>query len=92
MQEDDFYDERYSIAFFNQPVKDAIIQGPKGKYPVVTGEEFTRKAMEKYYSALRKELAAQKSEQKGKTKKRKIEWAAESRRHMPQRKCKVLGA
>jgi isopenicillin N synthase-like dioxygenase len=48
-EEGDYFGERYSIAFFNQPVKDAVIQGPKGKYPKVTrrriksyghGEEF----------------------------------------------------
>ncbi|KAF2105420.1 hypothetical protein BDV96DRAFT_626266 [Lophiotrema nucula] len=91
-EEGDFYDERYSIAFFNQPVKDAIIQGPKKKYPAVTGEEFTRKAMEKYYSALKKTLASQKTERGTKTKKRKAEWGGESRRHMPRRKCKATSA
>jgi isopenicillin N synthase-like dioxygenase len=34
----DYYGERYSIAFFNQTVEDAINQGPKKKYPAVTGE------------------------------------------------------
>ncbi|ATY61352.1 oxidoreductase domain containing [Cordyceps militaris] len=38
----DFYGERYSIAFFNQPRKSAEIQGPGRKYPLVTGAEFTR--------------------------------------------------
>ncbi|PSN64324.1 Clavaminate synthase-like protein [Corynespora cassiicola Philippines] len=62
-EEGDYYGERYSIAFFNQPVKDAIIQGPKGKYPVVTGEEFNRKAMERYYGALQATLAAKESKE-----------------------------
>ncbi|KAK5102855.1 hypothetical protein LTS08_003657 [Lithohypha guttulata] len=48
----DFYGERYSIAFFNQPRKSARIQGPLKKYPMVTGEEFTRNAMQKYYQAV----------------------------------------
>jgi len=59
----DYYGERYSIAFFNQPVKDAIIQGPKGKYPVVTGEEFNRKAMERNFQALKAKVAANQEEQ-----------------------------
>ncbi|KAL5118331.1 hypothetical protein ACEQ8H_003680 [Pleosporales sp. CAS-2024a] len=48
-EQGDYYGERYSIAYFNQPVKDAVIQGPLRKYPVVTGEEFNRAAMAKYY-------------------------------------------
>jgi len=48
----DYYGERYSIAFFNQPCKDAIIQGPKKKYPEVTGEQFTANAMKTYFAAL----------------------------------------
>ncbi|GKT42966.1 UPF0743 protein [Colletotrichum spaethianum] len=40
-EEGDYYGERFSIAFFNQPCKDAIIQGPKKKYPVVTGRSST---------------------------------------------------
>lgn len=63
-EEGDYYGERYSIAFFNQPVKDAVIQGPKGKYPVVTGEEFNRKAMERNFGALKKTLAAQEEAEK----------------------------
>jgi isopenicillin N synthase-like dioxygenase len=46
----DYYGERYSIAFFNQPCHDAQIQGPEKKYPLVTGAEFTRNAMMMYYS------------------------------------------
>jgi isopenicillin N synthase-like dioxygenase len=48
----DFYGERYSIAFFNQPRKSAQIQGPKKKYPMVTGEEFTRNAMQRNFKAV----------------------------------------
>ncbi|KAK5127338.1 hypothetical protein LTR85_006677 [Meristemomyces frigidus] len=55
----DNYEERYSIAFFNQPRKDALIQGPKKKYPLVTGGEFTAKAMKMYFAALQSKLDAQ---------------------------------
>lgn len=48
----DYCRERYSIAFFSQPVKDAIIQGPK-KYPAVTRQQFTANAMQKYFAALK---------------------------------------
>lgn len=48
----DFYGERYSIAYFNQARKSAEIQGPQKKYPMVTGEEFTRNAMQRNYKAL----------------------------------------
>jgi isopenicillin N synthase-like dioxygenase len=61
-EEGDYFGERYSIAFFNQPVKDAIIQGPKKKYPVVTGEEFNRVAMARQYTALQAKLAAKDDE------------------------------
>jgi isopenicillin N synthase-like dioxygenase len=57
----DFYGERYSIAFFNQPRKAVEIQGPRKKYPLVTGSEFTRRAMEKNFKAVlqaRERLAA----------------------------------
>lgn len=47
---EDYYGERYSIAFFNQPRKSAKIQGPLKKYPMVTGEEFTRNAMQRNYA------------------------------------------
>ena len=49
---DDFYGERYSIAYFNQPNKSARIQGPLKKYPMVTGEEFTRNAMQRNFKAV----------------------------------------
>ena len=61
-----------SSRFFNQPRKDALIQGewiheddsprrpdltllvgPKKKYPLVTGGEFTANAMKMYYAALK---------------------------------------
>ncbi|KAI8941896.1 hypothetical protein NX059_000010 [Plenodomus lindquistii] len=53
---EDYYGERYSIAFFNQPCRDAKVQGPKKKYPVVTGEEFTRNAMSRNYQAVQQRL------------------------------------
>jgi isopenicillin N synthase-like dioxygenase len=52
----DYYGERYSIAFFNQPCKDAVIKGPLHKYPVVTGDEFTRKAMQRNFAALQAKI------------------------------------
>lgn len=51
-ESDDYYGERYSIAFFNQPCRDTLIQGPKKKYPLITGEEFTRNAMRRNFQAL----------------------------------------
>ncbi|CAN9329187.1 unnamed protein product [Alternaria sp. RS040] len=57
---DDYYGERYSIAFFNQPCKDAKIQGPLKKYPVITGEEFTRNAMSRNYQAIQEKLKKEK--------------------------------
>lgn len=60
-EEGDYHGDRYSIAFFNQPCEDALIQGPKEKYPIVTGEEFTARAMQRNFAALqekRKALAA----------------------------------
>jgi isopenicillin N synthase-like dioxygenase len=55
-EEGDYYGERYSIAFFNQPCKDAKIQGPCKKYPLVTGEEFTKNAMSRNFKALQEKL------------------------------------
>lgn len=48
----DYYGERYSIAFFNQPRKSAKIQGPKQKYAMVSGEQFTNNARERNFRAL----------------------------------------
>lgn len=58
--EKDWFGPRYSIAYFNQPCIDAIIQGPKKKYPAVTGAEFTKNAMQRNFAILqakRNELA-----------------------------------
>lgn len=38
---------RYSMAFFNQARSDVVIQGPKKKYPPITGAEFIRQALER---------------------------------------------
>jgi isopenicillin N synthase-like dioxygenase len=51
--ETDYFGPRYSIAFFNQPCTDCEIQGPLRKYPMVTGEEFTRAAMNRNFAALK---------------------------------------
>ncbi|KAL1888870.1 hypothetical protein Sste5346_009254 [Sporothrix stenoceras] len=58
----DYYGERYSIAFFNQPCSDAVIQGPLKKYPAVTGAQFTQNAMDRHFAALQAKLAAEKGE------------------------------
>jgi isopenicillin N synthase-like dioxygenase len=55
-EEDNYHGERYSIAFFNQPCKDAAIQGPQKKYPRVAGEEFTRSAMNRNFKAVQEKL------------------------------------
>lgn len=52
VEEGDNYNERYSIAFFNQLCSDTLIQGPKKKYPMVTGQEFTANAIARNYKAL----------------------------------------
>ncbi|KAL2839646.1 hypothetical protein BJY01DRAFT_27364 [Aspergillus pseudoustus] len=56
--EGDYFGDRYSIAFFNQPCKDARIEGPKKKYPLVTGEEFNTNAMKRNFAALQEKLRA----------------------------------
>lgn len=52
----DFYGERFSIAFFSQPSKDTTIQGPKKKYPEITGRQFIANAMETHFAALKKQV------------------------------------
>ncbi|SPO07170.1 related to iron/ascorbate family oxidoreductases [Cephalotrichum gorgonifer] len=58
-EEGDNFGERYSITFFNQPHKDTLIQGPNKKYPIVTGEQFTSKAIAIHYAALQAKLNSQ---------------------------------
>lgn len=48
----DFYGDRYSLAFYNQPNSDCVIQGLQRKYPRITGDEFTRLAMERNFAEL----------------------------------------
>ena len=48
----DYYGPRFSMAYFNQPCTDCLIQGPRKKYPEVTGEQFTRNAMARNFAAL----------------------------------------
>jgi isopenicillin N synthase-like dioxygenase len=52
----DYFGDRYSIAYFNQPCKDALIQGPLKKYPMVTGAQFTESAMKRNFAALQEKL------------------------------------
>lgn len=52
----DYYGDRYSIAYFNQPCTDATIQGPMKKYPMVTGQQFTANAMKRNFAALQEKL------------------------------------
>ncbi|KAI1422150.1 oxoglutarate/iron-dependent oxygenase [Xylaria sp. FL1777] len=48
----DYFGSRYSMAYFNQPVKTCQIQGPLKKYPVVSGSEFIQAAIKRNYAAL----------------------------------------
>jgi isopenicillin N synthase-like dioxygenase len=50
---EDYFGPRYSMAYFNQPCTDAVIQGPLKKYEAVTGREFTQKAMNRNFAALK---------------------------------------
>ncbi|KAJ6095444.1 hypothetical protein N7486_006190 [Penicillium sp. IBT 16267x] len=52
----DYFGDRYSIAYFNQPCKDALIQGPLKKYPMVTGAQFTDSAIKRNFAALQEKL------------------------------------
>lgn len=54
----DWFGPRYSMAYFNQPCTDAVIQGPGKKYPAVTGKEFTQTAMRRNFAALEGKKAA----------------------------------
>lgn len=59
----DYFGPRYSIAFFNQPCADTVIQGPLKKYRMVTGSEFTKAAMERNFAALKAKKAELKLEE-----------------------------
>ncbi|OJD34003.1 leucoanthocyanidin dioxygenase [Diplodia corticola] len=61
-KEKDYWGPRYSMAFFNQPCWDCKIQGPDKKYPMVTGEEFNRNAMQRNFAALKAKVEAMEKE------------------------------
>ncbi|KAI0977426.1 oxoglutarate/iron-dependent oxygenase [Xylaria arbuscula] len=48
----DYFGPRYSMAYFNQPVKSCRIQGPLKKYTAVTTSEFIQAAIKRNYAAL----------------------------------------
>ncbi|KAI1284478.1 oxoglutarate/iron-dependent oxygenase [Xylaria sp. FL0933] len=48
----DYFGPRYSMAYFNQPVKSCRIQGPLKKYPAVSASEFIQAAIKRNYAAL----------------------------------------
>lgn len=50
----DWFGPRYSIAYFNQPCVDAVVQGPKKKYPAVTAGEFIQAAVARNFAVLEK--------------------------------------
>ncbi|KAI0490639.1 oxoglutarate/iron-dependent oxygenase [Xylaria cf. heliscus] len=54
----DFFGPRYSMAYFNQPIKSCQIQGPLKKYPAVSGSEFIQAAIKRNYAALEARRAA----------------------------------
>lgn len=64
--EKDYWGPRYSMAFFNQPCWDCKIQGPKKKYPMVTGHEFNRNAMQRNFAALKAKTEAMEQEKAAK--------------------------
>ncbi|ORY71838.1 oxoglutarate/iron-dependent oxygenase [Pseudomassariella vexata] len=59
----DYFGPRYSLAYFNQPNTDCIIQGPLKKYPVIQGWEFTAAAMKRNFAALEARKASNKLEE-----------------------------
>jgi len=54
----DWWGERYSIAYFNQPCTDCVIKGREGKYEEITGSQFTEQAMKRNFKALREKQEA----------------------------------
>ncbi|KAI5779131.1 hypothetical protein EDC01DRAFT_320023 [Geopyxis carbonaria] len=46
----DVQGERYSIAYFNQANKNVLIQGPKGKYPPLTAQQYIRNAIARNFA------------------------------------------
>lgn len=49
----DYYGPRYSMAYFNQPSANFLVQGPQKKYPVITGGQFIQNAIARNYAALK---------------------------------------
>jgi len=49
---------RYSIAYFNQPNKEVVVQGPAKKYEPLTAEEYISSAMERNFRAAKLESGA----------------------------------
>ena len=47
----EYMGERYSIAFFAQANRDAIIQGPQGKYPPISAGEYLRQRVAANFNA-----------------------------------------
>jgi isopenicillin N synthase-like dioxygenase len=47
------YGPRYSIAWFNQPIRGTVIEDRGGKYATCTAEEFILGAMKRNYEAYR---------------------------------------
>ncbi|KAI1636753.1 oxoglutarate/iron-dependent oxygenase [Biscogniauxia mediterranea] len=54
----DYYGERFSLAFFNQPIADTVVRGPRGKYAPITGGEFIKRALAAHYTALHEKFRA----------------------------------
>lgn len=44
------FEDRYSIAYFTQANKKAIVQGPGGKYPPISGEDYLQMRIRSNYS------------------------------------------
>ncbi|TGJ80196.1 hypothetical protein E0Z10_g8559 [Xylaria hypoxylon] len=53
----DYFGPRYSMAYFNQPVRSCRIQGPLKKYPTISGAEFIQAAIQRNYAALEARMA-----------------------------------
>lgn len=60
---EDYFGDRYSMAYFNQPCTDAVVQGPKKKYPAVTGRQFTERAMSRNFAAIKAKQEAVKEKE-----------------------------
>ncbi|KAI5923832.1 oxoglutarate/iron-dependent oxygenase [Camillea tinctor] len=52
----DYYGERFSLAFFNQPIGNTVVRGPRGKYAPLTGGEFIKRAIDAHFTALQEKL------------------------------------